>query len=168
MLRKFTIVLALAGITSTAVATDFYAGIKTGNVLHWINSTRYQESVVGTGIFVGYSFNPNVAVEVEAINLGSLVSGAATVSAANLSIVGVHHANEQVSLFAKLGMVNSKEDVSGIVANHTGISIGGGAQYDFNPSFGMRLAYDYYPYGGENNLSSASASWYSIAALFKF
>jgi len=168
-MKKIVIgVLLFAAVSTPALASDFYAGVKTGTALHWIDATKFQESVRASGIFVGYTINPNVAVEVEAVNLGSVAYTSATVGAVGVSILGLHHANEQVSLFAKLGVASTKEDVSGTVANHTGVSFGAGGQYDINQSVGVRLAYDYYRYGGENGLSLASASLYSVAALFKF
>lgn len=168
-MKKIVIAALLSAFaTAPALASDLYAGIKVGTARHWIDATRYQESVRAAGIFLGYTVNPNVALEVEAINLGSLASNAASVGALNVSVVGSHHANEQISLFAKLGLASTREDVSGTIANHTGISFGAGGQYDINQSAGIRLAYDYYRYGGENGLSLASASLFSIAALFKF
>lgn len=167
-MKKLFVIAMLSIAAAPAVAADMYAGIKAGTALHWIDATRFQESVRAAGIFIGYTVNPNMAVEAEAVNLGSVDYTAAKVGALGVAVLGTHHANEQISLFAKLGLASTKEDVSGTIANHTGVSLGAGGQYDINQTVGVRLAWEYYRYGGDSGLSLASASLYSIAALYKF
>lgn len=164
----FAAFITTALISTPTLASDLYAGIKVGTAKHWIDSTKYQENANASGIFLGYILNPNVALEVEAVNLGSIVYSLATVNAVGVSVIGTHHANENVSLFAKIGVAHTKEEVIGVIAHHTGVSLGAGGQYEITPTVGVRLAWEYYRYGGENNLSLASASLYSIGALFRF
>ncbi|MFA6902910.1 MAG: outer membrane beta-barrel protein [Gallionellaceae bacterium] len=163
----YAALLFIASIHS-AIASDMYIGLKLGNTKHDISVSGYTETASSAGLFAGYSMSPNLAIEAETTNLGSISSGAAKISALSLSAVGTHNFDEQVSLFGKLGVASTREEVSTVVANKAGLTFGFGGQYNVNKTIGLRLGWDRYTYGGEKGLYEGTASMTSLAVLIRF
>jgi hypothetical protein len=165
-------VAALLSLTAVlpATAADMYVGLKLGSAKHDISVSGYTETVGAAGILIGYKFNPNIAIEGEATNLGSLFNSSYPVTAVSVSLVGSANISEQVSLFGKLGGAATREsNSSGTQAsNKSAATIGFGGQFNVNPTLSLRFGWDRYTYGGTNGYYEGTAGMTSVAALINF
>lgn len=169
-MNKIAVACLSMMIALPAAAEDFYVGLKLGRAKHDISVSGYNESVRAAGLFAGYKINQDFGIEAEVTNLGTIDDGIAKVAAVSLSAVGSYKLDESASLFAKLGVASTREELQlvDVRVNKIAATFGFGAQYDLNEDFAFRLSWDRYSYGGDNLLYDATASMTSISVLEKF
>lgn len=161
-------VLLSAVVAAPAVAADtpFYIGVKAGTADKKVTGTS--ESSGAFGVFGGYAFNPNFAVELGYTDLGSVASGAIKFTTFDVSAVGSYPINEQFSLYGKLGMANTKEKGFGASETRSAVTFGLGGQLNVNQSVGFRLGFDRHSFGGGTTFVKGDSDLVSVAALFRF
>lgn len=121
----------------------------------------------GYKLFLGYKYNRNFAVEAGYFDLGRFGFSATTVPAGtlngsiklrgvNLDAVGILPINEKFSAFGRIGVnyAQARDSFSGTGAvsvinsnpskRQANLKFGGGLQYDFTPSLGMRVEAERY------------------------
>lgn len=176
-MKKIAIAVLLSAVVVPAVAADMYAGVRVGKDKNsYDNSTLTTDNPTALGVFGGYSFNPNFAVEAEYINLGEVKNGVFSAKSDGFSVSGVgsYPINEQFSLFGKLGyaMLTSKFSGGASVPDRksNAVTYGLGGQYNVSPSVGVRLGWDKYKFNGSTNgvQANGNANLYSIGGVFKF
>lgn len=145
-----------ANITSNLLGSGFAA-----------NSISSDDRDTGYKLFAGYKYNRNFAVEAGYFDLGQFGFTATTVPAGtlngriklkgvNLDAVGILPINEKFSAFGRIGVsyAEAQDSFSGTGAvnalnsnpskREANLKYGGGLQYDFTPSLGMRLEAERY------------------------
>jgi len=131
------------------------------------SSIRESERDTAYKLFGGYQFNKNFALEGGYFDLGSFDFTATTVPAGTLSgeiklkgldfdAVGILPFTKKFSAFGRVGLIyaQTRDSFSGTGAvtvldsnpkkNNADYKFGAGLQYDFTPSFGMRLEAERY------------------------
>ena len=178
-MKKIAIAALLSVVVvAPAVAADephMYAGVRVGQAKTSIDNTVLDTAnPTAYGAFGGYAFTPNVAAEVEYLNLGEVKAGGggAKSSGGSVSVVGSYPFNEQFSLFGKLGyaMLTSKFSggATGPDAKSKAVTFGLGAQYNVTPSVGVRLGWDRYKFNDTTQGMNGNANLYSVGGVFKF
>ena len=175
-MKKIAVVALLSTlIVVPAVAADMYAGVRVGQAKTSIDNVPLTtDSPTGLGVFGGYIINPNFAVEAEYLNLGEFKAGSAGGKSSGFSVSGIgsYPINEQFSLFGKLGyaMITSKATGSNTSpdAKSNAVTYGLGAQYNVNPSVGVRLGWDKYKFNDTTPALNGNASLISVGGVFKF
>jgi len=165
--------------SSIAVAggnTGFYIGAGLGQSKTSLSSPLSKDSDTAYSLIGGYNINPNLAAELEYVNLGKIDS-TSTVSAKSdgmsVTAVGVIPLDGNVSLFGKFGLakVNTSWNIApGINVSEsqskTGLTFGVGGQLDFSPKSGVRLSYDRYQVG-DNDPVTGHSNALTVAFLFR-
>lgn len=170
--------IAAALLLSTAVAVPAFAADNGGYVGVKVGDAKYQADSVTTndptayGVFGGYSFNKNIAVEVEYLAIDKVNTGANTDargSAWAVAAVGSYPFNDSFSLFGKLGVARTsvKTGPSGNKLDKSSGTYGLGGQYNVNQSVGIRLGWDRYQFDNAASQNS-DVNLYSLAGVFKF
>lgn len=175
-MKKIAIAVLLSAVVAApAVAADFYAGVRVGQARTSIdNANLTTANPTAYGVFGGYAFTPNVAAEVEYLNLGEVKAGGggAKSSGGSVSVVGSYPFNERFSLFGKLGYARLTSKFSGGGTNpdakSNAVTYGLGGQYNVTPSVGVRLGWDRYKFNDTTQQMNGKANLYSVGALFKF
>ncbi len=131
------------------------------------NSISNDDRDTGYKLFAGYKYNRNFAVEAGYFDLGQFGFTATTVPAGtlngriklkgvNLDAVGILPINEKFSAFGRIGVAyaEAQDSFSGTGAvnvlnsnpskREANLKYGGGLQYDFTPSLGMRFEAERY------------------------
>jgi len=168
-MKIISIVLLLSAfIAAPAVAADtgFYAGVKLGSANK--NVPGLSETNSAFGVFGGYSFNPNVAVELGYTDLGTAGSGIIKFTALEVSAVGTFPINQQFSLYGKLGMASTKEEAFGLSGTRSAATYGLGGQFNASSNIGIRLGWEHYGFGDGAIFTQGDASLVSVAGVFKF
>jgi len=168
-MKKIAIaVLLSAFVAAPAVAADtgFYAGVQLGSANKSVGGVSETNSAFG--VFGGYSFNPNVAVELGYTDLGTAASSIIKFTALEVSAVGTLPINDQISIFGKLGMANTTEKGLGLTGTRTAPTYGLGGQFNVNPNIGIRLGWEHYGFGDGYYFNQGDASLVSVAGVFKF
>ncbi len=161
--------LLLAAISTPAFAADGgYVGFKFGSANKSVNTVSETNS--SWGIFGGFQFNQNVALEVGYTDFGTVAGGLIKFTGFDVAAVGTLPINQQFSLFGRLGMASVKEDFSlaGLSASRTAPTFGIGGQFNVNQQFGIRLAYDRYAFGDGTIFNQGNIGQTSVAAVVKF
>lgn len=168
-MKKISIVLLLSAfIAAPAVAADMggYVGLTLGSANKNVPGASETNSAVG--VFGGYSFNQNVAVELGYIDLGTAAAGAIKFTSWDVSAVGTFPINEQFSIYGKLGIADTKEEGGGLSGTRSTATYGLGGQFNVNPNVGIRLGWEHYGFGDGNIFTQGDASLVSLAGVFKF
>lgn len=161
--------LSVAAALPAYAENGSYAGIKAGSASAGFNGLS-KSSDTSYGIFLGYQYNRNLAVEGEYVDLGRFSTAAGVTGKSDvwgLSAIGTMPLEGNFSAYGKLGVTRSNTSTS--VASgvrRTGVGFGLGGQYDATPMIGIRLGWERYSVGvvGQN----ASDDLYSLAAMFRF
>lgn len=172
------LLLSVATIPAFASTSNTYVGIRGGEAKTNIDNNSFNNSTVtssnptGWGVFVGYEFDSNYAIEGEYLNLGEIKAGDSTAKSTGVSLSGVGSIplNQNFSLFGKLGFAMITGEPGGAYVGDKNKSqawtYGLGAQFNFNSSVAMRLGWDKYKFNDSGLNGDASLT--SIGALFKF
>lgn len=156
-------------VAAPAVAADtgFYVGIKAGTAKKKV--TTVSESSSAWGLFGGYKINQNFAVEAGYTDLGD-VSGLLEFTALDVSAVGIFPISEPFSLYGKLGMASTKEELSllSLSETRTALTFGVGGQFDLNPNIGIRLGFDRHKFGDGTVFAEGDSDMWSVAGVFSF
>ncbi|MES1981028.1 MAG: outer membrane beta-barrel protein [Pseudomonadota bacterium] len=160
---------------SAAVAADFYEGVKVGGVRYGYSNV-YKNDQIGLGYLLGYSFNKNLAVEIEY----NLLGGAETATdrykgyATALNAVAMIPLHSKFSIYGKLGLASTtlKDYVkSGAISDatyrNTGVTGGFGGQYNVTDTVGIRAEYGSYRVG-DSRSGTAIAEMFNVGGVFKF
>jgi OOP family OmpA-OmpF porin len=131
------------------------------------SSISNDDTDTGYKLFAGYKFNRNFALEGGYFDLGRFgftattvpagtLNGSIKLSGINLDAVGILPINERFSAFGRVGVnyAEASDSFSGTGAvsvpnsnpskREANLKFGGGLQYDFNRSLGMRLEAERY------------------------
>lgn len=171
-MKKISIVLLLSvfiAVPAFAADTGGYAGLKLGSAEKSVSGTSERNGAFG--VFGGYSFNPNVAVEVGYTDLGTAASGIIKFTTWDFSAVGTFPVNQQFSIYGKLGLASTKEEALGDSATRSAATYGLGGQFNVNPNVGIRLGWDRHSFGGTGSsivFTDGNSNMYSVSALYKF
>lgn len=168
-MKKISIALLLSAfIAAPAVAADtgYYAGIKLGSANK--NVPGQSETNSAIGVFGGYSFNPNVAVELGYTDMGTAAAGLIKFTSWDVSAVGTFPINEQFSIYGKLGMASTKEEALGLSGTRSAATYGLGGLFNATPNIGVRLGWEHYGFGDGTIFTEGDASLVSLAGVFKF
>lgn len=162
-MKKLIAVLAVAGFISPAYAEGVFAGVDVGtgkgDTPATFNTATMSGSKTIAGIFAGYDFSENLAVEAKYTGAGEITATYAGGTLARvkgdafaLNVVGTLPLSEDFDLYGKLGWANTRTSISANTTTKTlngtsrnGVTYGLGAQYNVSKSVGIRLAYDVYP-----------------------
>jgi opacity protein-like surface antigen len=103
MFKQFAVAATLAFVaaSSTAAPTAFYAGADVGST----KIDGISDSKTSFGAFLGYGFNPNVAVELGYRQAGKFDDGGVdvTIKETQLSVVGSFPLSQQFEIYGRLG-----------------------------------------------------------------
>ncbi|MDE3207852.1 MAG: porin family protein [Pseudomonadota bacterium] len=93
----------------------------------------------GTGgkLFVGYRFNPHVAVEASGIDMGSASSMKG--EGGSLDVLGIAPVNSSINLFAKAGIADMKAQGTDHSGYKSGLNYGVGGTYLISNKWSARL-----------------------------
>jgi opacity protein-like surface antigen len=154
-MKKTLAAIAIASAIATpafAADTGMYIGGQIGQSKYGWSDTP--NSATSGGIFAGFKFNQNIAMEGAYTSFGSVNSNivpAASVKSNALSLSAVLSAplSDSFSIYGKLGVASVKSDGAYLGANvvgtsKTGVTAGAGVQFNINQSAGIRLGYDSY------------------------
>ncbi len=180
-MKKIAIAVLLCVVAVPAVASDMYVGVRIGQANTSLdNITLDSSNPTGGGIFLGYDFNRNFALEAEYLNLGEIKSGTNSISSTGYSVSGIGSIpfNENFSLFGKLGyaVITGKPGgtYTGSDANNRAVTYGFGGQFNFTSGVGIRLGWDKYRFNDDTNTvfngygTNGDATLISIGGLVKF
>lgn len=179
-MKKIAIALLLSAATVPALAStsDMYVGFRGGKAKTNIDNNSFNNSTVtssnptGWGVFVGYEFDSNYAIEGEYLNLGEIKAGDSTAKSTGVSLSGIGSIplNQHFSLFGKLGFAMITGEPGGAYVGDKNKSqawtYGLGAQFNLNASTALRLAWDKYKFNDSG--LHGDASFTSAGVLFKF
>jgi opacity protein-like surface antigen len=111
MFKQFAVAatLAFAAASSFAAPTAFYGGVDVGSTK--IDDAGNNKTSVGA--FVGYGFNPNVALELGYRQAGKYDLGGAdlTFKETQLSVVGSFPLNSQFDIYGRFGHTFASSEV---------------------------------------------------------
>ena len=155
-------------------------------------STSIVDDERGTGfkVFGGYQFTPNFALEAGYFDLGRFGFDATTVPAGtfngriklrgvNLDLVARLPITQQLSAFARVGVnrAEARDTFTGTGAvrvldpsphtRATNYKFGGGLQYDFTPSLGMRLEAERYRINDAVG-NKGDINLYTVGLVYRF
>ncbi|WP_372525383.1 porin family protein [Piscinibacter sp.] len=134
-----------------------------------IGGLSTDRSSTGGKFYGGYSFTPNVGVELGYADLGKFSSSAGDVKGNGMFVdaVGTWPFAQGLSGIARVGLFNGKLD-STLAGSDRGTSykFGAGLQYDFTKNLGMRGEIERYRF---NALSTkTNTDLYSVGVNYKF
>jgi len=148
-------------IANPAIAGDMYAGMKLGKSRYSMPNTN--STPTGFGIFGGYAFNPDFAMEAGYTDLGNI--GGNNVSATDFSALLFYPGNEPFAAYAKLSYASTTWKVPGQAQRNSSFSQGLGFRYDASASINIRFAWDRYFVG---NPDVTNVDLYYLAGIYKF
>ena len=171
-LKAFLIAFLLTGMSVNAYAQNFYGGFSIGS----FDDEIISDSDTGWKIFGGYQLNPNFAIEVAYVDLGTVEESAfgssisADQSGISGTIVGIAPLNSQFSLFGKFGLFLWDSDIkftnvfplgTGSASDSgTDITYGFGAKVDLQKAISLRAEWEHF----EDDIGDL----FSIGISFKF
>lgn len=181
-MKKISAALMLfATVATSAFAADEgpYAGVTVGrsktNDISGVTLTKSTDTV--GGILGGYQFTKNWGVEGQYTSAGKFEAGNASgkSNAYGVSAVGTLPMANNFSLYAKLGIANTKTTLSNAGgasgATRTAGTYGLGAQYSLTPAVNLRLGWDRYGAavndGSGSKLNFNDSTW-TLGAAYKF
>jgi OOP family OmpA-OmpF porin len=175
--------LSIASISGAAFAGDegFYTGGNIGVGKPNINTPSGEDkksSAVG-GIVLGYKFSKYLGVEGEYTGIGKVkdkVSGSVKGDAASIAAIGFLPLSEEFNLYGKLGIAETKTNVSSSLAptkdaSKAGVTYGLGGEYNLNKNIGIRLGWDHYSAAvkdAANRKDNFGADVMSVGAVYNF
>lgn len=166
-MKKIALAVLLTAFAAPVFAEGMYVGISAGQN-KYDEPTLTDNTTNSFGILGGYTLNENFAVEASYTSLGTLdVAPGFSVkgSVIGVSGVGSFPVSSEFSLFAKLGLAQSKIDVTGQASeSKSGTTFGIGGQYNVTPGIGIRVGFDRCKVG---EINSINADQTSVGVVFK-
>lgn len=160
--------LTAIGASTPAYAAGWYAGAGVGQAEY----EGLSDEPTSMKLFVGYSFNPNAAVEFAYVDSGEakedtfLGDFKASADGFEVSAVGLLPVNNTVSFLGRLGLFNWDADfeLAGASASDSGtdLTYGFGVQLDLNKGVAIRAEYQIYDVDGDD------VDNIGLSALFRF
>jgi len=198
--------LAAATLSSSVLAGDWYGMVSAGrsdfkggksdldNILIGAGATglssRLDDTDTGYKVQLGYRINQNFAVEGGYLDLGKMkytaafTGGAASAEAKadgwNIALVGSVPVGQNLSLFAKLGMIDAKVKVNVSATGPGGAAAGSaddtswkgnygiGASYALSDKWAVRAEYERFNDLGDSNTGKGDVDLFSVGVVFKF
>src|SRR5437870_3268493 len=167
-----TLAAATAFIALSAQAEGLYVGGSIGNTRYKgddIGGLATDRSSSGGKLYGGYSFTPNIGVELGWAELGKFKSAAGEVKGNGVFVdaVGTVPFTESLSGLARVGVFNGKVD-STLAGSDRGTSykFGVGLQYDFNKKAGIRGECERYRFNALN--TKTNTHMLSVRLNYKF
>jgi OmpA-OmpF porin, OOP family len=184
--RSFAVALAaaaaaalFAGAAAAQSAANLYVGGVWGrsdakDACRGVADCEPRDNSVG--VFGGYWFYPQVALEVAYHNLGKATAPGGTYIRSNvweLVALGAWRPVEQASLYAKFGAFRGAQEGGGLFAAPkelvTGVTYAFGAQLDLTQRLGVRVEWQNYPrLGGGPILPHGDIDVLRFGALWRF
>ena len=161
-MNKISLAALLAALLTTSVsAADMYIGLKVGKVKHTISGVASTPTDIG--VLGGYMISPELAVEIEYIDLGNY--GASRANATDVSLLYFYPEDEPFSLYAKLSYAASEWRTQGRSEYFSGFTHGLGIQYNESPVLSYRFGLDRHMLGNQavNNIDALS-----VTGIFRF
>jgi OmpA-OmpF porin, OOP family len=170
-MKKIASALLLsAAISAPAFAADqgAYLGAKLGPTTYGYTNVA-NNGQLGLGIFGGFQFNKNFAVELEYASLGGFDANARTYKGTSFgaSAVGTLPLDEKFALVGKAGLASTNIGVGASSYAATGITLGVAGQYSVSSEFDLRAGFDMYPVGNAT-INTTTATMLSIGGLVRF
>ena len=173
--------------TQAALPTSyFYLGGKLG-VNHYQHgceawSLDCDKNSFAAGVFTGYQFNDNFAVEAAYIDLGdakasylengNVYQHTGSMEGVELSALGSLFITEKISAFAKAGVFNwhgsNKGPFNKTNADDWSTTVGAGITYQLNDAWQARFEYQYFNNLGNDTIGGTNAHLTSIGISYQF
>jgi len=153
--------LLVALLTTSASAENMYIGLKVGKIKHTINGVPSTPTDVG--ILGGYMISPELAFEIEYIDLGSY--GTSRANATDVSLLYFYPEDEPFSLYAKLSYAASEWRTPPQSEYYSGFTHGLGIQYNDSPVLSYRFGLDRHTLG---NQAAINVDALSVTGIFHF
>lgn len=152
-------------------------------------SSSIDKSGTAFGINGGYRLNRNFAVEAAWERLGSFdysssagtdtINGKLEADALSLAGVGFYPLSSAWSLYGKAGLAMTDAKLSansgtgatpvgGASHTGTGLLVGAGVTYDFNPGFFAKAGWDHYAHVGDASTGSGDVDAYLLGVGMRF
>jgi hypothetical protein len=164
MMKKIFAAAALSLLASAAFAaapTGYYAGVDVGST----KIDGFDDNKTGFGGFLGYGFNPFVAVELGYRKLGtwSVYGVDIDLKQTHFSVVGSYPLSSQFDVYGRLGYNQVRGEAS-YNGNHYGDDTSGGLygvglNYSLTPAAALRF---------EVQKPSSDSTLYNVGVVFKF
>lgn len=160
--------LTAFSLSTPAYAEGWYAGAGVGQAEY----EGLSDKPTSMKLFLGYSFNPNAAVEFAYVDSGEATEDTflgdfkASADGVEVSVVGLLPVNSAVSFLGRLGLFNwdAEFELGGASASDSGtdLTYGLGVQFDISKAVALRGEYQVYDVDGDDidNIG--------ISALFRF
>ncbi|PHV12278.1 outer membrane beta-barrel protein [Chitinimonas sp. BJB300] len=167
MKKLLPLIVVVGGFVAPAFAEDFYMGADLGrtNLKDTEDGSGFKGHATNVGVFGGYQFHPNVAVEVGYRDLGKVkddltevinnvpvsVNASVKSHAVYASLLGIVPVSNETSLYGRLGAarlkVKSAATAIGLqipdeTLNKTKAMFGLGARSAVSKEFGLRVEYN--------------------------
>jgi OOP family OmpA-OmpF porin len=135
-----------------------------------IGGLATDRSDTGGKIYGGYSFTPNLGLELGYAQLGKFSSPAGELKARGtyLDAVGTVPLGNNFSALGRVGIFGGRAENSftGTTDTGTNLKVGAGVQYDFDKNFGVRGEWERYRF--ETGGTKANTDMYSVGLNYKF
>ncbi|MBI3593686.1 MAG: porin family protein [Nitrospirae bacterium] len=169
------ICLFASSLTLQAKGAGFYAGAGLGESRTSLSASLDKDRDTAFNLFGGIQINPNLATELEYLNLGkvTLGNGSGNSDGWAASMVGILPMRGNISLFGKFGLArinttwDSSSGISPDTQTETGVTLGLGGELDFSPRNGARLSYDAYQVGTTDPVTGHSHTL-KLSLLYRF
>ncbi|NQZ27449.1 MAG: outer membrane beta-barrel protein [Colwellia sp.] len=164
----------------------FYLGGKLG-VNHYQHgceawSLDCDKNSFAAGVFTGYQFNENFAVEAAYIDLGdakasylengNVYQHTGSMKGLELSALGSLYLTEEIAAFAKAGIFNwhgeNKGPFNKTNADDWSTTVGAGITYQLNDAWQARFEYQYFNNLGNDTIGGTNAHLTSIGISYQF
>ncbi|PHV12277.1 outer membrane beta-barrel protein [Chitinimonas sp. BJB300] len=168
-MKKQLSLLVIAGVLAAPVlAEGFYAGAEVGrtNMKGEGDTKAIKGNATDVGVFAGYQFHPNVAVEAGYRDLGKVKSSpsdgvnvSAKSRALHASVLGIVPVTDELSLYGRVGVAKLNTKLAANVAMPGNSFVprsdvkgmfGLGARYAVSKEFGLRTEYTQFSKIGGN------------------
>lgn len=176
-MKKIAIAALLSVVTFPVVAEDMhmYIGARAGQArTNLDNVVLDKDTPTAWGVSIGHAFNPMFAIEAEYLNLGKVTAGVTGLESRGYSLSGVGSIplGEQFSFFGKLGYAMISTKVNSNVpypdSDSDALTYGLGGQFNFSPTFGLRVGWDRYNIDDSAVSLKGNISLVSAGAVIKF
>lgn len=157
-------------------------------------SSSIDDTDTGYKFQLGYSFNPNLAIEGGYVDLGEMTykasgtllgipgnaKGTVEANGWNIAVVGTLPLNQQFSLFGKFGSIYTDVDAKVTLSGGGGsisakanasdweTSFGFGATYQINKQWGVRAEWERFNNLGDSDTGESDVDLLSVGAVFRF